>query len=107
MVASFVFGATVNQLASEEHPILAESISNDEPVLRKSEHEGQATAPEPFDDLGAAIQHGPASPCRQPIVAPFELELCRDVPSDDCGAIGGELMAVVFDDPDFDLTLAN
>ena len=105
MTPSIVFSAVVQQLAPE-------TASH-----RRREHSRRCSGPSAIGTSGrdsrsrtfprprSAVQHGPTGPSRKPIVATLELEVGGDFPSDDRRPVGGELVAFVFDDADFDLPL--
>ena len=67
---------------------------------------GNCTAPKLFHDFATAGQHDFAVPPCQLVAATVLLQVSRDLATADGGTEGGELIAFVFQDADFNLALA-
>ena len=103
--AGFLFAAALNQFATEQHPI-AQTIADNE-AAPWQDGTSTPTAPELLDDFAAAGEHDLAVPPCELVGAVVLLQIAGYLATAEGGAEGGEIMSLVFDDADFDLTLAN
>jgi hypothetical protein len=103
-VAGTVRVAIGQQLATEEHSVIAESVADNEAPVSQPEHEGDGAVVKLTNDLAAAAQHRAAVPSGQadkPVTVPG---VTRYVATADRRAKGGEDVTVMGYNPDLKLS---